>query len=395
MKYLDEYRDPVLAKKILAEIHRITTRPWTLMEVCGGQTHTIVKQGIDEALPEGVRMIHGPGCPVCVTPLEQVDKALAIAARPDVIFTSYGDMLRVPGSTTDLLALKARGADVRIVYSPLDAVKIALANPARQVVFFAVGFETTAPANAMAVAECARRGIDNFSVLVSHVLVPPAMTALLESPSNQVQGFLAAGHVCAIMGWTEYEPIAEKYRVPIVVTGFEPLDLLEGIHMTIRQLEEGRHEVENQYTRAVTREGVPLAQQQVLKVFEVGPRKWRGIGEIPESGYRLRPEYERFNAETKFQVDEIRTNEHPACVAGAILTGEKTPTDCTAYGTLCNPQKPLGAPMVSSEGTCAAFYAAGRGLGSGGGFSAPIQLLSVAPGHGGSGPAGSGQGTGA
>ena len=395
MKYLDEYRDPVLAKKILAEIHRITTRPWTLMEVCGGQTHTIVKQGIDEALPEGVRMIHGPGCPVCVTPLEQVDKALAIAARPDVIFTSYGDMLRVPGSTTDLLALKARGADVRIVYSPLDAVKIALANPARQVVFFAVGFETTAPANAMAVAECARRGIDNFSVLVSHVLVPPAMTALLESPSNQVQGFLAAGHVCAIMGWTEYEPIAEKYRVPIVVTGFEPLDLLEGIHMTIRQLEEGRHEVENQYTRAVTREGVPLAQQQVLKVFEVGPRKWRGIGEIPESGYRLRPEYERFNAETKFQVDEIRTNEHPACVAGAILTGEKTPLDCTAYGTLCNPQKPLGAPMVSSEGTCAAFYAAGRGLGSGGGFSAPIQLLSVAPGHGGSGPAGSGQGTGA
>ncbi len=395
MKYLDEYRDPVLAKKILAEIHRITTRPWTLMEVCGGQTHTIVKQGIDEALPDGVRMIHGPGCPVCVTPLEQVDKALAIAARPDVIFTSYGDMLRVPGSTTDLLALKARGADVRIVYSPLDAVKIALANPARQVVFFAVGFETTAPANAMAVAECARRGIDNFSVLVSHVLVPPAMTALLESPSNQVQGFLAAGHVCAIMGWTEYEPIAEKYRVPIVVTGFEPLDLLEGIHMTIRQLEEGRHEVENQYTRAVTREGVPLAQQQVLKVFEVGPRKWRGIGEIPESGYRLRPEYERFNAETKFQVDEIRTNEHPACVAGAILTGEKTPLDCTAYGTLCNPQKPLGAPMVSSEGTCAAFYAAGRGLGSGGGFSAPIQLLSVAPGHGGSGPAGSGQGTGA
>ena len=395
MKYLDEYRDPVLAKKILAEIHRITTRPWTLMEVCGGQTHTIVKQGIDEALPEGVRMIHGPGCPVCVTPLEQVDKALAIAARPDVIFTSYGDMLRVPGSTTDLLALKARGADVRIVYSPLDAVKIALANPARQVVFFAVGFETTAPANAMAVAECARRGIDNFSVLVSHVLVPPAMTALLESPSNQVQGFLAAGHVCAIMGWTEYEPIAAKYRVPIVVTGFEPLDLLEGIHMTIRQLEEGRHEVENQYTRAVTREGVPLAQQQVLKVFEVGPRKWRGIGEIPESGYRLRPEYERFNAETKFQVDEIRTNEHPACVAGAILTGEKTPLDCTAYGTLCNPQKPLGAPMVSSEGTCAAFYAAGRGLGSGGGFSAPIQLLSVAPGHGGSGPAGSGQGTGA
>ncbi|HYO42513.1 MAG TPA: hydrogenase formation protein HypD [Candidatus Limnocylindrales bacterium] len=379
MKYLDEYRDPVLAKKILAEIHRITTRPWTLMEVCGGQTHTIVKQGIDEALPEGVRMIHGPGCPVCVTPLEQVDKALAIAARPDVIFTSYGDMLRVPGSSTDLLALKARGADVRIVYSPLDALKIALAHPDRQVVFFAVGFETTAPANAMAVAEAARRGIDNFSVLVSHVLVPPAMTALLSSPNNQVQGFLAAGHVCAIMGWTEYEPIAERYKVPIVVTGFEPLDLLEGIWMAIRQLEEGRHEVENQYTRAVTREGVPLAQKQVMAVFEVGNRKWRGVGEIPMSGYRLRPEYARFDAELKFDVGDIQTMEHPACIAGAILTGEKTPLDCTAYGTLCNPQKPLGAPMVSSEGTCAAFFSAGRGLGSGSPFSNALPLLGVAP----------------
>jgi len=379
VKYLDEYRDPVLAKKLLAEIHRITTKPWTLMEVCGGQTHTIVKQGIDEALPQGVRMIHGPGCPVCVTPLEQVDKALAIAARPDVIFTSYGDMLRVPGSSTDLLALKARGADVRIVYSPLDALKIALANPARQVVFFAVGFETTAPANAMAVAEAARRGIDNFSVLVSHVLVPPAMTALLDSPTNQVQGFLAAGHVCAIMGWTEYEPIAEKYAVPIVVTGFEPLDLLEGILMAIRQLEEGRHEVENQYTRAVTREGVPLAQAQVLAVFDVGPRKWRGLGEIPMSGYRLRPEYARFDAELKFDVGDIHTNEHPACIAGAILTGDKLPLDCTAYGTLCSPQKPLGAPMVSSEGTCAAFFSAGRGLGSGGGFTGAMPLIQVAP----------------
>jgi len=363
VKYLDEYRDPVLAKKLIAEIHRVTTRPWTLMEVCGGQTHTIVKQGIDEALPGGVRMIHGPGCPVCVTPLEQVDKALAIAARPDVIFTSYGDMLRVPGSSTDLLALKARGADVRIVYSPLDALKIALANPERQVVFFAVGFETTAPANAMAVAEAARRGIDNFSVLVSHVLVPPAMTALLDSPNNQVQAFLAAGHVCAVMGWTEYEPIAEKYRVPIVVTGFEPLDLLEGILMAIRQLEEGRAEVENQYVRAVKREGVPLAQRQIFEVFEVGERKWRGVGEIPRSGYRLRDAYTRFDAERKFDVGEIRTNEHPACIAGAILTGEKLPLDCTAYGALCTPQKPLGAPMVSSEGTCAAFFSAGRGLG--------------------------------
>ncbi len=378
MRYLDEYRDPVLARKLLAEIHRITTRPWTMMEVCGGQTHTIVKQGIDEALPEGVRMIHGPGCPVCVTPLEQVDKALAIAARPDVIFTSYGDMLRVPGSTTDLLALKARGADVRIVYSPLDALKIALANPGRQVVFFAVGFETTAPANAMAVAEAARRGIDNFSVLVSHVLVPPAMTALLDSPTNQVQSFLAAGHVCAIMGWTEYEPIAAKYRVPIVVTGFEPLDLLEGILMAIRQLEEGRFEVENQYTRAVVREGVPAAQQQVLRVFEVGHRKWRGVGEIPMSGYRLRAEYARFDAERRFDVGDIATSEHPACIAGAILTGEKTPLDCTAYGTLCSPQQPLGAPMVSSEGTCAAFYAAGRGLNARGGFSAAQPLVPVA-----------------
>lgn len=375
MRYLDEYRDPVLARKLLAEIHRITTRPWTLMEVCGGQTHTIVKQGIDEALPAGVRMIHGPGCPVCVTPLEQVDKALAIAARPDVIFTSYGDMLRVPGSTTDLLALKARGADVRIVYSPLDAVRIATANPDRQVVFFAVGFETTAPANAMAVAEAARRGIGNFSVLVSHVLVPPAMTALLESPSNQVQAFLAAGHVCAIMGWTEYEPIAERYRVPIVVTGFEPLDLLEGILMAVRQLEEGRYEVENQYVRAVRREGVPLAQQQVLEVFEVGARKWRGIGEIPRSGYRLRREYAAFDAEERFDVAAIRTNEHPACIAGAILTGERTPLDCTAYGTLCTPRQPLGAPMVSSEGTCAAFHAAGRGLSPAGTFSPPQPLV--------------------
>lgn len=382
MKYLDEYRDPVLARKLLAEIHRITTRPWTLMEVCGGQTHTIVKQGIDEALPAGVRMIHGPGCPVCVTPLEQVDKALAIAARPGVIFTSYGDMLRVPGSTTDLLALKARGADVRIVYSPLDAVRIATAHPDHEVVFFAVGFETTAPANAMAVAEAARRGITNFSVLVSHVLVPPAMTALLDSPTNQVQGFLAAGHVCAIMGWTEYEPIAARYRVPIVVTGFEPLDLLEGILMAVRQLEEGRSEVENQYVRAVRREGVPLAQQQVLEVFEIGARKWRGIGEIPHSGYRLRPEYASFDAEQRFDVAAIVTNEHPACIAGAILTGERTPLDCTAFGTLCTPRQPLGAPMVSSEGTCAAFHAAGRGLATTGGFS-PAQPLVMSTGTGG------------
>jgi hydrogenase expression/formation protein HypD len=297
-----------------------------------------------------------------VTPLEQIDKALAIAARPDVIFTSYGDMLRVPGTDTDLLALKARGADVRIVYSPLDALKIAKDNPGREVVFFAVGFETTAPANAMAIAQAKAQGIDNYSVVVSHVLVPPAMTSLLDSPTNQVQSFLAAGHVCAVMGWTEYEPIAEKYKVPIVVTGFEPLDLLEGMLMAIRQLEEGRHEVENQYARAVKREGVPLAQKQIFDVFEVGDRTWRGVGEIPMSGYHLRPEYAAFDAEAKFDVGDIHTLEHPACIAGQILTGEKLPIDCTAYGTLCSPQHPLGAPMVSAEGTCAAFHAANRGL---------------------------------
>lgn len=377
MKYLDEYRDPELARRLLAEIHRITTRPWTLMEVCGGQTHTIVKQGLDEALPEGVRMIHGPGCPVCVTPLEQVDKALAIAARPDVIFTSYGDMLRVPGTDTDLLALKARGADVRIVYSPLDALKVAREHPDKEVVFFAVGFETTAPANAMAVGLARAQGLTNFSVLVSHVLVPPAMTSLLDSPTNQVQSFLAAGHVCAVMGWTEYEPIAERYRVPIVVTGFEPLDLLEGILMAIRQLEEGRYEVENQYARAVKREGVPLAQRQIAEVFEVGDRTWRGVGPIPMSGYHLRPQYAAFDAEAKFDVGDIHTLEHPACIAGAILTGESLPLDCTAYGTLCTPQHPLGAPMVSSEGTCAAFHAAHRGLGGLGGPTATSGLVTA------------------
>jgi hydrogenase expression/formation protein HypD len=362
MKYIDEYRNAELARKLVDEIHRITTKPWALMEVCGGQTHTLVKQGIDEALPAGVRMIHGPGCPVCVTPLEQIDKALVIAARPDVIFTSYGDMLRVPGSSTDLLSLKARGADVRTVYSPLDAVRIAAANPERQVVFFAIGFETTAPANAMAVWQAARLGLDNFSVLVSHVLVPPAMTAILESPTCQVQGFLAAGHVCAVMGWTEYEPIAARFHVPIVVTGFEPLDLLEGILMAIRQLEEGRAVVENQYVRAVKREGNREAQETVLRVFEIGERTWRGIGSIPASGYHLRSEFAKFDAEARFDVGDIHTQEHPACIAGQILQGTKTPLDCTAYGVLCSPQKPLGAPMVSAEGVCSAYHAAGRGL---------------------------------
>jgi hydrogenase expression/formation protein HypD len=360
VKYLDEYRDPVLARRLLADLAAAATRPWTIMEVCGGQTHTIVRQGIDELLPAGIRMIHGPGCPVCVTPLEIVDKAIAIARRPEVIFTSYGDMLRVPGSASNLLGVKARGGDVRVVYSPLDAVRLAAANPDRQVVFFAVGFETTAPANAMAVLHAARTGLTNFSVLVSHVLVPPAITAILDAPDNEVQAFLAAGHVCAVMGWTEYEPIAATYRVPIVVTGFEPLDLIEGILMAVRQLEAGRAEVDNQYARAVRRAGNPAAQAAIREVFRIAPRTWRGIGPIPASGLALTDGYARFDAERRFAVTDLATREHPACIAGDILRGTRLPTDCAAYGTDCTPRHPLGAPMVSSEGTCAAFYTAGR-----------------------------------
>ncbi len=360
MKYLDEYRDPVLARRLLADVAMTATRPWTLMEVCGGQTHTIVRQGIDEVLPAGIRMIHGPGCPVCVTPLETVDKAIAIARRPEVTFASYGDMLRVPGSDGDLLGVKARGGDVRVVYSPLDAVRLAAANPDRQVVFFAVGFETTAPANAMAVLHADRAGLTNFSVLVSHVLVPPAITAILDAPDNEVQAFLAAGHVCAVMGWTQYEPIAARYRVPIVVTGFEPLDLLEGILMAVRQLEAGRSTVENQYARAVRRSGNTEAQQAMREVFHVTTRTWRGIGPIPDSGLSLSDRYAGYDAERRFGVAAILTREHPACIAGDILRGTKVPTDCAAYGTSCTPRHPLGAPMVSSEGTCAAYHAAGR-----------------------------------
>ncbi|WP_240972397.1 hydrogenase formation protein HypD [Nonomuraea composti] len=356
MRYLDEYRDPVLARRLVREIGAAATRPWAIMEVCGGQTHTIVRQGIDELIP--VRMVHGPGCPVCVTPLATIDRALAIAACPEVIFTSFGDMLRVPGSGADLLSAKARGADVRVVYSPLDAVRLAAANPGRQVVFFAVGFETTAPANAMAVLRAARDRLDNFSVLVSHVLVPPAMAAIMESAA--VDGFLAAGHVCAVMGWTEYEPLAARYRVPIVVTGFEPLDLLEGILMTVRQLEEGRSEVENQYARAVRRTGNTHAQDAVRRVFRVGDQTWRGIGEIPASGLVLAPEFARYDATLRFGVGDVRADEHPECIAGEILRGTRTPLDCAAYGTLCTPRRPLGAPMVSAEGTCAAFHNAGR-----------------------------------
>lgn len=360
MKYLDEYRDPELARRLLAELRVTTTRPWTIMEVCGGQTNTIVRQGIDELLPAGVRMIHGPGCPVCVTPLETVDRAVAIASRPGVILTSYGDMLRVPGTTGDLLGVKARGGDVRVVYSPLEAVRIAARNPDREVVFLAVGFETTAPANAMAVLHAARGGITNFSMLVSHVLVPPAITAILDSPVNQVRAFLAAGHVCAVMGWTEYEPIAARYRVPIVVTGFEPLDLLEGILMAVRQLEEGRAEVENQYVRAVRRDGNLDARAAIGQVFTVTTRTWRGIGAIPASGLRLAEEFAGYDAESRFDTGSLAVRENAECIAGEILCGTRLPTDCTAYGVRCTPRAPLGAPMVSSEGTCAAFYNAGR-----------------------------------
>ncbi|MFF8941542.1 hydrogenase formation protein HypD [Streptomyces sp. NPDC014864] len=360
MKYLDEYRDPALARQLLDELGRIATRPWRIMEVCGGQTHTLVRQGIDALLPAGMRMIHGPGCPVCVTPLETLDRAMAVAARPEVVFTSFGDMLRVPGTDTDLLSLRARGADVRVVYTPMDAVRIARERPDREVVFLAVGFETTAPANAMAVLHAARLGLTNFSLLVSHVLVPPAMTALLEDPDCEVQAFLAAGHVCAVMGWREYEPIAARHRVPVVVTGFEPLDLLEGILMAVRQLEEGRYGVENQYVRAVRRSGNTEAQDAVRTVFQVTDRSWRGIGTLPGSGLELRPAYARFDAARRFAVAGLSPAEDPECIAGAVLTGARLPTDCPAYGTRCTPRRPLGAPMVSAEGTCAAFHAAGR-----------------------------------
>lgn len=356
MKYLSEYRDPALARSLVDRIRDRSTRPWVLMEVCGGQTHTIVRQGINEALEGAVEMIHGPGCPVCVTPLEQIDRALHLASRPDVIFTSFGDMLRVPGSDCDLLQIRARGGEVRVVYSPLDALELARNNPDRQVVFFAVGFETTAPANAMAVWRARELDVRNFSVLVSHVTVPPAMTAILESPDNRVQGFLAAGHVCTVMGWTEYEPLAERYRVPIVVTGFEPVDILEGIHMAVSQLEDGRHEVENQYVRSVRRQGNEPAQALVQRVFRLVDRQWRGIGTIPESGLGLRPEFAPWDAEQKFELSSIRATEPEECHAGDVLRGKLKPVECPVFGTACTPERPLGAPMVSSEGACAAYY---------------------------------------
>ena len=356
MKFKDEYADPEGAQKFARLLRQITTRPWTIMEVCGGQTHAIVKYGVDQLLPPEVELVHGPGCPVCVTPLEIIDKAIEIAARPDVIFCSFGDMLRVPGSGRDLFAVKAAGGDVRIVYSPLDAVKLAAQHPHKEVVFFAVGFETTAPANAMSVYAAREQGLTNFSILVSHVLVPPAMEAVLSSPENRVQAFLAAGHVCAVMGYEEYPPIAARHHVPIVVTGFEPLDILQGVYLCVKQLEEGRAEVENQYSRSVTRQGNAPAMAMMRRVFRVVPRKWRGIGEIPFSGFTLQEEFAAHDAERRFGVADVRAEESTECLSGLIMQGLKKPHDCPAFGTRCTPQRPLGATMVSNEGACAAYY---------------------------------------
>ncbi len=356
MKYLDEFSNPDLARKLIDDIHAITTRPWAMMEVCGGQTHSIIRHGIDQLLPEGVEMIHGPGCPVCVTPLEIIDKALAIAEQPGVIFCSFGDMLRVPGSSKDLFSIKSAGGDVRVVYSPLDALKLAKDNPDKQVVFFGIGFETTAPANAMTVYQAKRQGIKNFSLLVSHVLVPPAIAAIMESPVCRVQAFLAAGHVCSVMGTSQYPALAEKYKVPIVVTGFEPLDILEGIRLTLLQLESGRHELENAYSRAVNDQGNVPAMAMLEDVFEVTDRTWRGIGTIPQSGWQLSERYADFDAETRFSVSDIHTDESPLCRAGEVLQGLIKPHECSAFGKECTPRNPLGATMVSSEGACAAYF---------------------------------------
>ena len=364
MKYQDEYRDAAAAKKMQQAIRAVTTRSWVIMEVCGGQTHTIVKYGIDELLPPEMELVHGPGCPVCVTSLEMIDRAHAIASRPNVVFCSFGDMLRVPGSRGDLLSLKSRGSDVRVVYSPLDAVNLAARLPNKQVVFFAIGFETTAPPNAMAVWLAHKRGLKNFSVLVSHVMVPPSITAILQAPGNRVQGFLGPGHVCTVMGYEEYEPIARHYSVPIVITGFEPIDMLEGILMTVRQLEAGTARVANQYTRAVRRAGNESSRKLIEDVFEICDRKWRGIGNIPKSGYRLRYEYRDHDAEQLFEVDGIETRESSECISGQVLRGLKKPHDCPAFGKSCTPQTPLGATMVSAEGACAAYYVYGRHLDS-------------------------------
>ncbi|HEV2637156.1 MAG TPA: hydrogenase formation protein HypD [Actinocrinis sp.] len=356
MKYLEEFQNPDLARRLLDQIHAAVTRPWALMEVCGGQTHTIIRHGIDQLLPDQVELIHGPGCPVCVTPLEMIDKALEIASRPEVVFCSFGDMLRVPGTGRDLFQVRSEGGDVRVVYSPLDAVKIARQNPDRQVVFFGIGFETTAPPNAMTVHLARKLGIKNFSMLVSHVKVPPAIEAVMRSPQCRVQAFLAAGHVCSVMGVAEYPELAERYEVPIVVTGFEPLDILEGVRRTVLQLERGEHKVENAYPRAVQPQGNPAARAMIEDVFEVTDRSWRGIGVIPASGWRLSPAYREFDAEHRFAVSGIRTLEPAACRSGEVLQGQLKPHECEAFGTVCTPRTPLGATMVSSEGACAAYY---------------------------------------
>jgi len=357
VRYLDEFQDPQRARALLAAIERTVTRPWAIMEVCGGQTHSILRNGIDQLLPAEVELIHGPGCPVCVTPLEIIDRALAIAARPEVIFCSFGDMLRVPGSADDLFSVKARGGDVRVVYSPLDAVRLAEQHPDREVVFFSIGFETTAPAGAMAVLRARDLGLTNFTVLVSHVLVPPAIRAVAASPASRVNGFLAAGHVCTVMGTDEYEPLACELGVPIVVTGFEALDVLEGIHRCVLQLEAGRAEVENAYPRAVRAEGNPAARAVLAEVFEVCDRRWRGLGTIPASGWRLTPAFAAFDAETRFAVGDLHAEEPARCRAGEVLQGLLTPDRCECFGTDCTPRTPLGAPMVSAEGACAAYFA--------------------------------------
>ena len=356
MKYLEEFSDPELARRLLDDIHRTATQPWAMMEVCGGQTHSIIRHGLDQLLPDGIELIHGPGCPVCVTPLEMIDKALEIASRPDVIFCSFGDMLRVPGSDKDLFRVKSAGGDVRVVYSPMDALAIARANPAKHVVFFGIGFETTAPPNAMTVHEARRLGIENFSLLVSHVRVPPAIEAIMTAPVCRVQAFLAAGHVCTVMGTGEYPELTERYQVPIVVTGFEPLDILEGIRRAVHQLEEGRHELENAYARVVSDDGNPTARRMLDDVFEVVDRSWRGIGLIPQSGWRLSEKYREYDAEHRFAVSGIDTHESTVCRSGEVLQGLLKPHECEAFGTACTPRNPLGATMVSSEGACAAYY---------------------------------------
>ncbi len=356
MKYIDEYRDRKIAMGLAKEIARRATRPWVLMEVCGGQTHTLMRYGIDDLMPGSIEIVHGPGCPVCATPLEMIDKAISIASRPDVTLVSYGDMLRVPGSTSDLFCVKAAGGDVRIVYSPLEALKIARAYPQRRIVFFGIGFETTAPANAMAVWQAKQEGLENFSMLASHVLVPPAMRLLLKSPLNRVQGLIGPGHVCTVMGYGEYEKLGEEFHLPIVIGGFEPVDLLEAISMLVAQLEEGRAEVENQYRRSVNHDGNLAAQKIMERVFEVGDQKWRGIGLIPLSGLRLREEFADYDADRIYELHSVTASESPECISALILQGLKKPTDCSAFAKRCTPENPLGAPMVSAEGACAAYY---------------------------------------